>query len=434
MIQLNTLLKSNQGSKAKILNQDNAMDANGFVYEILKNSIEKSASDIHIDLTLSKKGQAAFKIRYRVDGHCFDAGLFEDIPLYRGIINKLKLDAGLKIDERRLPQDGRISFRLNETIYNFRLSLMPCTIRNQQEEKVVLRQMADVNTCELDQLGILPIYTKSLTASIQLPHGFICVTGPTGSGKTTLLYALLKEIDRSQKNCITLEDPIEAEIPLVNQSQMFHRIGYDFEKALRVTLRQDPDIIMVGEMRDEETANKAFEAANTGHLVFSTLHTNTAASSITRLLQMKVPHYFISSSLKYVVAQRLIRKLCQNCSTPDPQTEVILNEIKKSFKSSHSKIKTIFQEASKSIEVLKSNETSCENCSRVGYKGRMAIMEVMKIEDEIKRIINFESGNEQAIQKAAINGGMLTIKQYGYLQVLKGLTSFEEVNNVIASH
>ncbi|MDH5597296.1 MAG: ATPase, T2SS/T4P/T4SS family, partial [Candidatus Peregrinibacteria bacterium] len=237
-------------SKVEVLDERaDAADANAFVYDMLKKAIERGASDIHIDLTLNEKGQTAFKLRYRMDGHCFDEGDYSDIMLYRGIVNKLKLDAGLKIDERRLPQDGRISFELNEKVHNFRLSFMPNTIRNAQEEKIVLRLMADVTKCDLYSLDILPYCVEQLEKAIKFPHGFVCVTGPTGSGKTTTLYAMLKEIDRADKNCMTLEDPIEAEIPLVNQSQMFHRIGYDFGSALRVILRQDPDIIMVGEMR-----------------------------------------------------------------------------------------------------------------------------------------------------------------------------------------
>lgn len=397
---------------------------------MLKGSIERGASDIHIDLTLDPKGVMAFKLRYRVDGFCFDESQSSDISLYRGIVNKLKLDAGLKIDERRLPQDGRISFELDQNVYNFRLSFMPNTIRNAQEEKMVLRQMADVSTCDLYSLDILPYNLHLLEEAIKLPHGFICVTGPTGSGKTTTLYALLKQIDRSQKNCITLEDPIEAEIPLVNQSQMFHRIGYDFATALRVTLRQDPDIIMVGEMRDEETASKAFEAANTGHLVFSTLHTNTAASTITRLLQMKVPHYFISASLKFVVAQRLVRRVCLACRQPHPDEKMILEVLEKTFSHSPKAVQELyFGQKTTSSRIY--SPLGCRACLNTGYKGRVGILEIMKVEDEIRHVINFENGNEDHIQKIAEQKGMLTIKQYGYLQVLRGLTTFEEVNNAV---
>lgn len=423
-------------SQIEILEENESADANAFVYDMLKNCVKRSASDVHIDLALSKNGQKAFKLRYRVDGRCFDDGDYSDIMLYRGIVNKLKLDAGLKIDERRLPQDGRISFELDEEIYNFRLSFMPSTVRNSQEEKIVLRLMADVKTCNLYKLDILPYNLKMLEEAISLPHGFICVTGPTGSGKTTTLYALLKEIDRGEKNCMTLEDPIEAEIPLVNQSQMFHRIGYDFGAALRVILRQDPDIIMVGEMRDEETASKAFEAANTGHLVFSTLHTNTAASTITRLLQMKVPHYFISSSLKYIVAQRLIRRVCVDCRRDHPDEKEIMTEIKDSFKDSNSEVKALYGKWSKDAKIYANytNGGSCKTCSGTGYKGRMGIMEIMKIDDEIRHIISFENGNEDHIQKIAEKSGMLTIRQYGYIQTLRSLTTFEEVNNAVLAN
>ncbi|MBU0577448.1 GspE/PulE family protein [Patescibacteria group bacterium] len=424
-------------SQIEILEVDDAQaaDANAFVYKMLKESILRDASDIHIDLALDDKGQAGFKLRYRVDGKCSDENFYDDIMLYRGIVNKLKLDASLKIDERRLPQDGRISFELNGRVYNFRLSFMPSTVRNAQEEKIVLRQMADVEKCDLYGLDILPYQLNLLEESITYPHGFICVTGPTGSGKTTTLYALLQQIDRVSSNVITLEDPIEAEIPLVNQSQTFHRIGYDFASGLRVILRQDPDIIMVGEMRDEETASKAFEAANTGHLVFSTLHTNTAASSITRLLQMNVPYYFISSSLKFVLAQRLIRRVCTDCRRSHPDEKMIMEKITEAFRNTSKPVKDLFLEAKKDAKIYApyANGDTCKTCNDIGYKGRMGIMEIMKVNDDIRRIINFEQGNEDKIQEAAEKNGMLTIQQYGYLQVLNGLTTFEEVNNAVLS-
>ena len=430
-------IKLKTKSKVAILEADDAeaANANTFVYSMLKECILREASDIHIDLALGEAGQVGFKLRYRVDGKCHDEDFSSDIMLYRGIVNKLKLDAGLKIDERRLPQDGRISFELDGTIYNFRLSFMPSTIRNSQEEKIVLRQMADVNKCDLYGLDILPYDLSYLEKAIKYPHGFICVTGPTGSGKTTLLYALLQQIDRTSTNVITLEDPIEAEIPLVNQSQMFHRIGYDFAQGLRVILRQDPDIIMVGEMRDEETAAKAFEAANTGHLVFSTLHTNTAASSITRLLQMNVPYYFISSSLKFIVAQRLVRRVCTDCRRKHPHEKSVMTAITAAFKGAPKSVEALLKEAQKSSAVFApyANGKTCKTCSGVGYRGRMAIMEVMQINDEIRSIINFENGNEARIHEAAVKNGMLTIQQYGYIQVLKGLTTFEEINNAVLS-
>lgn len=412
---------------------EEAGNANAFVYAMLKDCIEMGASDIHIDLATDEQAQPGFKLRFRVDGTCKDADFSTDMTLYHGIINKLKLDSSLKIDERRLPQDGRVSFELNGRTHNFRLSIMPCTIRNMQEEKVVLRQMADVKKCDLYGLDLLPYCLSLLEKALTYPHGFVCVTGPTGSGKTTLLYAILQQIDRAGKNLITLEDPIEAEIPLVNQSQIFHRIGYDFAMGLRVILRQDPDIVMVGEMRDEETANKAFEAANTGHLVFSTLHTNTAASSITRLLQMKVPYYFISSALKFVVAQRLVRRVCTECRRPHPDADHVMSEIAAAFKDAPKPILELFKEAKKEATLFAPhpNGQPCDRCKGARYKGRMAIMEVMQVNDEIRRIVNFEHGDEEKIEVAALKNGMLSIKQYGYLQALKGLTTFEEVNSAV---
>jgi len=422
-------------SKVEILDavDSKAADANTFVYNMLKECIERDASDSHIDMATSKDGAVGFKLRYRVDGRCFDEGFYGDITLYRGIVNKLKLDAGLKIDERRLPQDGRISFELNGKVYNFRLSFMPSTVRNAQEEKIVLRQMADVSKCNLYDLGILPYSIKYLEEAIRYPHGFICVTGPTGSGKTTTLYALLQQIDRISKNVLTLEDPIEAEIPLVNQSQIFHRINYDFAAGLRVILRQDPDIIMVGEMRDEETALKAFEAANTGHLVFSTLHTNTAASSITRLLQMNVPHYFISSALKFIVAQRLIRRVCTQCRREHPHADDVKKAIDNCFKKSSGAVLKLYEEAKAKPEIYAPyvNGGKCTHCKGTGYKGRVGIYEVMKVTDRIRYIVSFENGNEGRIQDIAVEEGMLTIQQYGYLLALAGLTTFEEVNTTV---
>jgi type IV pilus assembly protein PilB len=436
-VKIEEIRKHNAKTNVAILDSEDveAADANTFVYNMLKECIEKNASDIHIDLAIDNEGQVGFKLRNRVDGKCFDIGFYSDILLYRGIVNKLKLDAGLKIDERRLPQDGRISFEMNGIVYNFRLSFMPNTVRNSQEEKIVLRLLPDLKKCDLYGLDILPYNLKYLEDALAYPFGFVCVTGPTGSGKTTLLYAILQQIDRTSKNVITLEDPIEAEIPLVNQSQTFHRIGYDFAAGLRVILRQDPDIIMVGEMRDEETAMKAFEAANTGHLVFSTLHTNTAASSITRLLQMKVPYYFISSALKFVVAQRLVRRVCEKCKRPHPDEKKILHKIEEAFSGTSKNIKSLFNEVAKKPLIYTSgaNGHSCEHCNNTGFKGRMAILEVMKVDDEIRRIINFDNGNEAKIEEAGIKNGMLPILHYGYIQALKGLTTFEEVNNAVLS-
>ncbi len=421
-------------SQLRLMEEEaDAADANAFVYRMLKRCIHEGASDIHLDLALDGQGQAGFKLRYRLDGDCCDEGFYSDLMLYRGIVNKLKLDAGLKIDERRMPQDGRISFELDGKVHNFRLSFMPNTVRNQQEEKIVLRQMADVERCDLYQLEILDYPLRLLEQAIAYPHGFVCVTGPTGSGKTTLLYALLQQIDRIKTNVITLEDPIEAEIPLVNQSQIFHRIGYDFAAGLRVILRQDPDVIMVGEMRDEETALKAFEAANTGHLVFSTLHTNTAASSITRLLQMGVPHYFISSALKMVIAQRLVRRLCPSCRRPHPDAEAVSRSIQQAFSFASKAVKALHDQAAQGQALYAASDNAdCEACRGAGYKGRMAIMEVMPIDDAIRHSISFEQGNEGKIQESALKAGMLTLQQYGYLQAMKGLTSFEEVNGVAA--
>lgn len=426
----------NVSSRITILNANSGEgNANTFVYNMLKGSILNGVSDIHIDLSLDENGQMGFKLRYRIDGQCRDEGFSTDITLYRGIVNKLKLDAGLKIDERRLPQDGRISFELEGKVYNFRLSFMPNTIRNAQEEKIVLRQMADVKKCNLYDLGILKYYVNYFEEAIKYPNGFICVTGPTGSGKTTLLYSLLLEIDRAGKNVMTLEDPIEAEIPLVNQSQMFHRIGYDFGSALRVILRQDPDIIMVGEMRDEETASKAFEAANTGHLVFSTLHTNSAASSITRLLQMQVPYYFISSSLKLVVAQRLVRRVCVDCKTEHSKAGEVYSQIKEAFSNSSKEVQDLLNQYDNSYTIYKASDGNipCKTCNGTGFKGRTGILEVMKMDDSIRQIINFEKGDERKIEKSAIKGGMLTMLQYGYLQVLKGVTTFDEVHRAVHS-
>jgi len=426
----------NKASDIQVLEEVDQGNANTFVYQLLKRSIQQGASDIHIDLCLSDLNQMAFKVRYRVDGHCFDDDHYSDITLYRGIVNKLKLDAGLKIDERRLPQDGRISFEFEEKNYHFRLSFMPNTIRNQQEEKIVLRQMADVSRCHLSELNIVEYQCNFLKAAVKLPHGFICVTGPTGSGKTTLLYALLQEINRQEKNCITLEDPIEAELPMVNQSQIFHRIGYDFAQGLRVILRQDPDVVMVGEMRDEETASKAFEAANTGHLVFSTLHTNSAASTITRLLQMKVSYYFISSSLKYIVAQRLVRRICSSCHQPHKNSKEVHSWIEEAFQKSPQAIRELYKAHLIQPNLVQTGDSiACHNCQGSGYKGRLAIMEVMEVNEKIRRLIHSGQGGQQDnIQSIAEESGMLTLKQYGYLQVLKGYTTFEEVNNVISTH
>jgi type IV pilus assembly protein PilB len=378
------------------------------VDSIIADAIRRGCSDIHIE-TYEKR----IRVRYRLDGD-----LHEMSPLpfkYRAaIVSRVKIMADLDISERRLPQDGRIKVKFGDRAVDLRVSVLPTIFG----EKVVMRILdpRSVNV-DLTKLGFSEHSLKEFDRAIHLPYGMILVTGPTGSGKTTTLYSALKQINTPDINIMTAEDPVEFNFEAINQVHVKSEIGLSFASALRSFLRQDPDVIMVGEIRDGETADIAVRAALTGHLVFSTLHTNDAPSSIERLVDMGVPDYLVASCVKLVMAQRMVRKICPNCKREakvPPETLQMLglseNEIKE-------------------IKVYEGK--GCAECNNTGFSGRTGIFEVMPISPEIERMIIAKASNPD-IKQQAIAEGMLPLRWAALEKLKKGITTVAEVLAVTA--
>lgn len=407
-------------------------DANEQLDRILGGAIDMGASDVHIDLD-ARDGRLVSRIRFRKDGVCRDMVIDPRKSIYEGIVSRLKTLSMCRLDESRIPQDGRVPFVHNGQNYEFRISFNPVTKKNEQLEKVVLRQMADVNKCNLDMLGIHPYNLRFFREAIALPYGFNIVTGPTGSGKTTTLYSVLQDTDRVEKNVCSIEEPIEAEIDRVNQTQVRHDIGLDFARVLRALLRQDPDVIMVGEMRDRETAEVAMEAALTGHVVWSTLHTNNAVASISRLVQMGIKNYMVANALAFIIAQRLVQRVCGDCKIPHPeQRQLIAEKIVPAFSGASEGVRAELEKALPSAKVfIAKRSDSCLKCEGSGYRGRTGVLEILKMNDAMREIVIRDQGNEIGLQQEAVRSGMMTMRQYGYLKVLGGETTFEAVEAVV---
>jgi type IV pilus assembly protein PilB len=374
---------------------------------LLLNAIRKGASDIHVEPYERK-----VRVRYRVDGVLHEE-MTPPLKLKNALVSRLKIMSQLDIAERRLPQDGRIKLKLGRgREMDFRVSALP----TMWGEKVVLR-LLDKGNLQLDmvKLGFDPKPLADFKWAISQPWGMVLVTGPTGSGKTTTLYSALSELNQIDVNISTAEDPVEYNLPGINQVQMHDEIGLNFAMALRSFLRQDPDIIMVGEIRDFETAEIAVKAALTGHLVLSTLHTNDAPATISRLLNMGVEPFLITASVNLVLAQRLARKVCVDCkATIDFEKEALLNM-------------GVSPEQVETAKVVKG--AGCATCSGTGYKGRIALYEVMRFSDELKEmVLGGASGAE--LKAAAIKGGMSTLRVSGIKKVLEGVTTPEEVMRV----
>ncbi|HEY6010256.1 MAG TPA: type IV-A pilus assembly ATPase PilB [Nitrospirota bacterium] len=371
---------------------------------ILLRAAKMGVSDIHVE-PYEKK----FRVRYRLDG-ALNTVMGLPLKIRNAIISRIKIMSQLDIAERRLPQDGRIKLKMgkNKTM-DFRVSVIPTLFG----EKVVMR-LLDKSNLQLDmtKLGFDEDQLKDFKEALGKPFGMVLVTGPTGSGKTTTLYSALSELNTDSENIMTAEDPVEFNLMGINQVQMKDDIGLNFAAALRSFLRQDPDIIMVGETRDYETAEIGVKAALTGHLVLSTLHTNDAPSTINRLLNMGVEPFLVSSAVILIGAQRLVRKTCQNCKKPEKLP--VQTFIDAGFD----------PEEAKSIVSYKGS--GCEICNKTGYKGRVALYEIMPVKDEIKELI-LQGASVFDIKKQAISLGMKTLRRSGLLKVKAGLTSLEEV-------
>lgn len=384
---------------------------------IVKHAVESRASDIHIEPQEDK-----IRVRFRVDG-IMHVALVLPKKVHSAIITRIKILSDLKIDETRVPQDGRFGTTLNAKRIDFRISTLP----TRYGEKAVLRILdPSVGLVELPELGLAGRNLKLLEEYIQKPFGSILLTGPTGSGKTTTLYSILRKVNDEAVNIITLEDPIEILLPGVNQSQIQEEIGYTFASGLRHILRQDPDIIMVGEIRDPETANLATHASLTGHLVFSTLHTNDSIGVIPRLIDLGVEKYLIAPTLNLAIAQRLLRRLCPACkikSKPGPAEEKIIKD----------GISQMPEEVSgglaKTFSVFKASAGGCAECRGKAYKGRIAIFEVFEMTDEVEKIV-LTGLSEAALKEESKRQGMLTMFQDGLLKVIEGMVSLEELLEV----
>lgn len=380
----------NESSQENLVNEFSNVE---FVNQIITNAIKSSASDIHFEIF-----ENYYRVRYRIDGHLREA---LNLPKNRSlaIASRLKIMSNLDISEKRRPQDGKIRFNYLSDTIDIRVSTLPVN----HGEKIVLR-ILNKSSVQLDlpKLGLNEPQMKILSRNIHLPYGMVLVTGPTGSGKTTTLYAALQTIHSIDKNIMTIEDPVEYSLEGINQSSVRPEIGYDFASALRSFLRQDPDVIMVGEIRDRETAEIAIRASLTGHLVFSTLHTNDSASAITRLIDMGVEPFLVSSSLKLVIAQRLVRKLCQ-CRVQFSNPAVELSGITSFY-----------------------NKQGCDKCSFTGYKGRVALFEMLEVNESFAGLISRNATPEE-IRTHARAQGFKTLRDSGIEKINSGITTNEEV-------
>ncbi len=374
---------------------------------VLTQAIEEGASDVHIEPL-----ETQVVIRYRVDGVLRDV-IEPPIGLAGRIAARIKVMARLNIAERRVPQDGRMSLRLAGRLIDIRISTLP----TYYGERVVMRILEkDAGPLTLEQIGMSEDVSRQLRKLIQSPHGIFLVTGPTGSGKTTTLYAALQEVRSPGVNIITIEDPVEYDLDGVGQTPVNVKTGMTFARGLRAILRQDPDIIMVGEVRDLETAEVSVQASLTGHLVFSTLHTNDAVGSVARLMDMGVEPYLVASSLLGVMAQRLVRKLCIDC-----RTERLADDGEKQL---------LGKNGADEVKIF--HPKGCEHCSYTGYRGRTGIYEFMLINEQIQHLIHDFEG-ESSLRKAAKQNGMKSLREDGVVKVLSGITSLEEVLRVTQS-
>lgn len=412
---------------------------------LIEYGVKAGASDIHIE-----PRETFVIVRYRVDGVLHEANKLPRKVL-NALVSRIKILSNLKIDEHRAPQDGRFKVQIAGNVYALRVSTLPVT----DGEKVVMRILNEsTKAADFNQLGFWGVALERLQHAIIQPHGMILVTGPTGSGKSTTLFSVLSKLNTPDVNISTVEDPVEYRIPGVNQTQVNPVAGMTFTNGLRALLRQDPNIIMVGEIRDGETAELAVQAALTGHLVFSTLHTNNAATCLPRLLEMDVEPFLIASTVRVVIGQRLVRRLCLNCRETYQPNDAELKQITKTFNITGENIKKIHDLETQAFEdgigkdedaknpsnelsstgstisrLYKAHEEGCNSCNHTGYKGRIGIYEVLQNDEEVQRLIVSNSTSE-SIQDQAVTSGMLTMQLDGLVKALRGETTVAEVLRV----
>jgi type IV pilus assembly protein PilB len=375
---------------------------------ILLNAIKKRASDIHIE-----PYEKAFRVRYRIDGVLYEEQPPLPLKLKNAVTSRVKIMASLDISERRLPQDGRIKLKLGkDKEMDFRVSVLPTLFG----EKIVLRLLDKTNLqLDMTKLGFEEKQLADFMKAIHQPYGMVLVTGPTGSGKTTTLYSALQELNKTTRNISTAEDPVEYNLMGINQVQMHEDVGLNFATALRSFLRQDPNIIMVGEIRDFETAEIAVKAALTGHLVLSTLHTNDAPSTVSRLLNMGVEPFLVTASVNLILAQRLARKICTECKQPIESNVKALTDL------------GVKPDVAAKINLFKG--AGCRTCSNTGYKGRIALYEVMPFSEPLKELV-LQGASTAEVKAEAIRGGMKSLRMSGIEKLQAGITTVEEVLRV----
>ena len=379
------------------------------VNEILSEAIEARASDIHVEAQ-----ENGLKIRYRIDGILQRQPTPSEMNQFRNaIVSRLKIMAKLNIAEKRVPQDGRIKLRISGREIDIRVSIIPML----HGESVVMRVLDKSNLqFSLRGIGMSETVYQQFQKLINLPHGIVLVTGPTGSGKTTTLYSALNEIKSEDTKIITIEDPIEYQLEGINQIQVHHKVGLTFASCLRAILRHDPDVVLVGEIRDLETAENATQASLTGHLVFSTLHTNDAAGAFMRLCDMGVEPFLVSSTVEGVMAQRLVRKLCPECRRPyHPSVEELPDDFP--------------LDSRLDPDLILYKPVGCEKCRGNGYRGRLGIYELLVSNEEVRQLAT-QKVSSQVIKQAAMKAGMQTLRADGWQKVLDGITTVDEVLRV----
>jgi type IV pilus assembly protein PilB len=381
------------------------------VSTILEYAVASRASDVHIEPQDDR-----IRVRYRIDGILYDK-LSLPKNVQDAVISRIKILSEMKIDEHRTPQDGRFNFKVSDEEVDLRISVLPTA----HGEKIVMRLLRKTGGIpSLDELGLNGSSLRNIETAMLRPHGIILVCGPTGSGKTTTLYSILAKLNTTRVNIMSLEDPIEYELAGINQVAVNPAVGLTFATGLRAFLRQDPNIILVGEIRDKETNELALQAALTGHLVFSTLHTSSAAGALPRLLDLGAENFLLASTISAILGQRIVRKVCDNCKEQYIPLAQITDEIKKV-------LGRLFPSAQTEIKL--SRGKGCDQCAKSGYLGRIGIFETLPITPKIVNLM-LENADSANIEKEAILEGMITMKQDGYLKVLQGITTVEEVMRV----
>lgn len=417
----NVLLKTKQSLKKRvknIINESGDEAAADLVEEILSDALGYRTSDVHFDIT-----QDSAKIRFRIDGILHTMGEI-DLKLYNNLLNRLKVKAGLRIDEHQEPQDGAIRFKQNGQDIDLRLSIIP-TMNGEKAEIRILSSYLQKLT--LDELGLEPEDAALVRRQIKEPYGMILVTGPTGSGKTTTLYAAIKMLNKPETNITTIEDPVEYRIEGINQIQVNPEADLTFHSGLRSIMRQDPDVILVGEIRDEETASIAVNAALTGHLLLSTFHANDAATAIPRMIDMDIEEYLLASTLNMIVAQRLVRRLCLDCAYSE---EVSFKELSDKIDNPQKLFSQYNPNLSKSKKIRLYNAKGCDTCNGLGFKGRTAVYEFLEITPEMEELIATRPTSKEVFDLAR-KQGFKTMFEDGIAKVSQGVTTVDELLRVV---